>query len=56
VLGAVPVEEVRGEKRDVLLPFAQGRDGDGNDIQAEVEVLAEPALPDSLEPRGNSRD
>ena len=37
-------EEVRGEEGDVLAPLAQGRDADGEDVEAVEEVLAEGAL------------
>ena len=35
--------EVIGQQRDVLLPIAQRRHEDRDHVQAEVEVLAEPA-------------
>ena len=42
-LGAVAREEVPRERQDVLAPLAQRRELDRDDVQAEVEVLAEAA-------------
>ena len=44
VRGAVLAQEVLDQERDVLAPVAQGRDLDGDDAQAVVEVLLERAL------------
>jgi len=33
-----------GQERDILAALAQGRDGDGHDVEAVIEVLAEGAL------------
>src|SRR6266850_4807356 len=33
---------------DILLAFTQGRDADGDDLEPEIEVLAEPAAADQL--------
>ena len=41
-------EEVLGEQRDVLAPLAQRRQHDRDDVEAVVQVLAEPALGDGL--------
>ena len=41
VLRAVEAEEVLDEERDVLAALAQRRRGDGDDVEAVVEVLAE---------------
>ena len=43
-------EEVLGEQRDVVAPLAQGRDGDGQDLQAEIEILAKLAGLDQVRP------
>ena len=48
VLAAVLVEEVIDESRDVLLAVAQGGQRDVDDVEAEVEVLAETAFLDGL--------
>ena len=48
VLGRVDAQEVLGEHPDVLAPVAQRRDGDGDDVQAIVEILAEPLVPHEL--------
>jgi hypothetical protein len=41
VLAGEALEEVLGEKGDILPAFAEGGDVDGDDVEAEVEVLAE---------------
>src|SRR5262245_59182029 len=46
VLAAEDVHEVTDERGDVLAPVAQRRDADGDDAQAEVEVLPEGPLLD----------
>ena len=47
---AVPLaeetQEVLGQKRDVVAPFAQGRHAQGNHIESVVKILPETALPD----------
>ena len=44
VLGAILLEEVLREIRDVVLALAQGRQEDVDDVQPVVEILTEPAL------------
>ena len=44
VLLAVFLEEVLREQRDVVLPLAQRRQVDVDDVQPVVEVLAEPSV------------
>jgi hypothetical protein len=40
----VVLDEELGEGGDVFGPLTQGRDGDVNDVEAEIEVLAESAF------------
>src|SRR5207247_2559049 len=42
----VPAEEEFGERRDIVGTIAQGRNGELDDVEAEVEVLAERPLLD----------
>ena len=44
VLLGVPLQEQLGEHRDVLTPFAQGRDVEDDGVDAEEEILAEPVV------------
>src|SRR2546425_859364 len=41
------LQEARGQRRDILPPLAERRQGEDQALQAEVEVLAEPALRDA---------
>ena len=46
VLAAEAGQEVVGQQRDVILPVAQRRHVQSDDLEAVVEVLSEPAFPD----------
>ena len=45
---AETLEKVGGQRRDVLFSFPERRQKDGDDVQAEEEVLAEQSVPDGL--------
>jgi hypothetical protein len=47
-VGAVLLEEVIGEERNVLLPSPQRREVDGEDVESVIEVFAKEAGLDAL--------
>jgi hypothetical protein len=54
-LGGVPREHALRERQDVVGPVAKGRHGQLDDVEAEVEVLAERALRDGARQIGVRR-
>ena len=44
VLGAELLEKMHGQKRNILPAFAQGRHGDGKDIEPVIQVVPEAPL------------
>ena len=46
--GAVGAEEMINEQGDIALAFAQRRDNDWHDVDAEIQVFAEAALADAV--------